>query len=53
MELRKPSAFGLEFLLLILLPALVLVAGAATASLAFRSGFTPLPEPDGIIVNPR
>lgn len=53
METVKTARFGIEFALLILLPAAVMVAGAVTASLAYRGGFTPLPEPSGIIVNPR
>lgn len=49
----RHSHFGIEFLLLIILPAAVLVAGAFTATLAFHSGFTALPEPTGFVVHPR
>ncbi|NGY03194.1 hypothetical protein [Solimonas terrae] len=46
----RRSSFGIEILLLIVLPAAVLIAGAFTATLAFRGGFTPLPEPAGFVV---
>ncbi|WP_028006631.1 hypothetical protein [Solimonas flava] len=50
---RRGSHYGLEFALLFLLPAAVLIAGAVTMTLAFEGGFTPLPETHGPIVNPR
>lgn len=46
-------AYGLEFALLFALPALVLLAGAATMRLALRDGFTPLPEVGLRLVDPR
>jgi hypothetical protein len=53
MTANQASRFGIEFFLLIALPAAVLVAGAFTMTLAFRDGFTPMPETHGITVNPR
>ena len=47
------SRFGIEFFLIIALPVAVIIAGAATLSLAVGSGFTPVPETTGIVVNPR
>jgi len=47
------SNFGVEILLLIVLPLAVLIAGAFTVSLAYRGGFTPVPDAQGFVVNPR
>ncbi|WP_157622945.1 hypothetical protein [Solimonas soli] len=52
MERAQASRFGIEFFLLIALPLAVIIAGAATMTLAYNGGFTPLPESQHL-VNPR
>ena len=53
MSTARLSRFGIEFFLIIALPVAVIVAGAATLAIALDSGFTPVPEATGIVVNPR